>query len=98
LVYIPNAGFVTYTTIGIPAGGIEISRTFPAVPSFNTNDNKDHGHGNGCAWSVSPFGSAVYDGKPSMLAILFGGLSNTHTDITNLRQDFSVGSCIGQNA
>jgi hypothetical protein len=73
LVYIPNAGFGTYTTIGIPAGEIEISRTLPVVPSFNTKDNKDHEHGNRYVCSASPFVSAVYDGKPSMLTTLFRG-------------------------
>jgi hypothetical protein len=34
VVYIPNAGFGTYTAIDIPAGGIAISRTLPVVSSL----------------------------------------------------------------
>jgi hypothetical protein len=84
---IPNAGFGTYTAIDIPAGGIPISTTLPVVPSFLSAEiEKDHWPGRDYVWSGEAFGS-VYDGEPSMLAVLFGALANAHAGITNLEQD-----------
>jgi hypothetical protein len=97
LVYFLNAGFGIYTAIDIPAGGIAISKTLPVAPSFNSNKKKkDHGPGNGYAWSVSPCGSH-YDRQPPMLAILLGAVPAAHISIINLRQDPSLRSYIGQN-
>lgn len=95
---IPNAGFGTYTAVDIPAGGIMVSTSMPAIPVLGVHsDIKREGHfwpGIEYVWVGFAFPPADIEGWPStsvsMLAVLFGALANSHTGITNLYRDSGV--------